>query len=130
MSLRRRKEDCSAYSNLMGRERCRDGDIDGEKSCEDQTLLNLPGVEACFGEIVEGVDRAWSRVFFEILENPQWKFHVAMTLTGAQVTAQSRHLMDSTVSPMCPYCHQEEESQEHRMSECCHFQGRQRQMGC
>ena len=85
-------------------------------------FADLARRRSMFRDIVEGVDRAWSRAFFEILENPQWRFHVAMTLTGAQVTAHSRHLIDSTVSPLCPYCHLEEESQEHRMSECCHFQ--------
>ena len=85
-------------------------------------FANLARRREMFQELVEGVHCAWTRVLFEILENPQWKYHVAMTLAGAQVTAYTRHLVDPTSPAQCPYCQEDDETQEHRMSVCEHFQ--------
>ena len=45
------------------------------------------------------------------------------------VTAHTRHLLDSTSPALCPYCQEGDETQEHRMSVCDHFQEIRRRWG-
>ena len=71
-----------------------------------------------FAPLHGGVNRKASKLLWMITENTQWKHHLQMILSGAQITACSRHWMKKQQSDTCEHCHVEPETQQHRMMSC------------
>ena len=71
-----------------------------------------------FGPLSSGLNRKASKLLHEIVSSVQWKHHLQMLLSGAQITACNRHWLKQQESAICPHCLLENESQAHRMCEC------------
>ena len=71
-----------------------------------------------FADLQNGVDKGLSALLYNIVqEDPQRRYHVAMTLSGAQITG-SLLFRQGKQQDECPFCQAPEDGQMHLFWEC------------
>ena len=71
--------------------------------------------------ILPDVDRAASRLLFDLMDLPYWRHHLVAVASAATINGHSKAHFGHQSSE-CPWCQAEDETQEHRLWACPHWQ--------